>query len=63
MQIELGQGGQGPFTFPSGKRSKHTYIIACDGFYYMATHATVAGAMVDAGVKRRIRKAPPPRLL
>ena len=56
-------GYAGPFTFPSGKRSKHTYIIACDGFYYAATHTTVAGAMVDAGVKRRIRKAPPPRLL
>ena len=56
-------GYAGPFTFPNGKRSKHTYIIACDGFHYAATHTTVAGAMVDASVKRRIKKAPPPRLL
>lgn len=56
-------GYAGNFRFASGKAAKHTYIIECEGFYYPATHTCVAGAMVDAGVKRRIRKAPPPRLL
>ena len=52
-------GYAGNFRFASGKAAKHTYIIECEGFYYPATHTCVAGAMVDAGVKRRIRKAPP----
>ena len=56
-------GYAGNFRFASGKAAKHTYIIECEGFYYPATHTCVAGAMVDAGVKRRIRKPPPPRLL
>ena len=56
-------GYAGNFRFASGSTAKHTYIIECDGFYYPATHTCVAGAMVDAGVKRRIKKAPPPRLL
>ena len=53
----------GAYRFTSGKHSKHTYIVECEGYYYPATHDTVAGALTDAAVKRRIRKAPPPRLL
>ena len=53
----------GAYTFPSGRHSKHTYIIECDGNHYAAVHSTVAGALTDAAVKRRVRKAAPPRLI
>ena len=56
-------GFVGEYTFGSGKQSKHTYIIEYDGYFYPATHTTVAGALTDAAVKRRVRKAPAPRLL
>ena len=46
-----------------GKVSKHTYVIECEGHHYAAPHATVAGHLDDAAVKRRVRKAKPPRLL
>ena len=50
-------------TFPNGRRSKHAYVVECEGNYYLATHTTVAGALVDDAVKRRVKKAPPPRLI
>jgi hypothetical protein len=53
----------GEHSFASSKLSKHTYIIEYDGHHYPATHTTVAGALMDAAVKRRVRKAPAPRLL
>jgi len=59
-------GFAGENTFASGKQSKHRYIIEYDGYFYPATHTTVktvAGALTDAAVKRRIKKAPAPRLL
>ena len=56
-------GYAGEHSFASGKLSKHTYIIEYDGHYYPATHTTVAGALTDAATKRRIKKAPAPRLL
>ena len=56
-------GYAGEYSFASGKLSKHTYVIEYDGHFYPATHTTVAGALIDATVKRRIKKAPAPRLL
>ena len=53
----------GAFTFAAGNLSKHTYVVECEGHYYPATHDTVAAALTDASVKRRVRKAGPPRLL
>ena len=52
----------GAFTFSSGKRSKHTYVIECEGYYYPACHTAVAGAIADDAVKRRVRKAGNPKL-
>ena len=56
-------GYVGKFRFNGGNTAKHTYVIECDGHYYPATHTTVAGALLDASVKRRVKKSPPPRLL
>ena len=53
----------GAFRFPAGKRSKHTYVIECEGNCYPAPHTTVASSLDDAAIKRRVRKAAPPRLL
>jgi hypothetical protein len=53
----------GAHTFTAGNLSKHTYVVECEGHYYPATHDTVAAALTDASVKRRVRKAGPPRLL
>ena len=47
----------------AAKPSRHTYVIECEGFHYPIPHKTVAGALADAAVKRRISKAPAPRLL
>ena len=43
--------------------ARYTYVIECEGHHYPAPHTTVAGALMDAAVKRRVRKAPAPRLL
>ena len=56
-------GYAGRYKFPSGAASPHTYIIECEGHHYPARHSTVAGALTDAAVKRRIKKAAKPRLL
>ncbi len=56
-------GYVGEHSFASSKLSKHTYIIDYDGHYYPATHTMVAGALMDATVKRRIRKMSAPRLI
>ena len=53
----------GAYTFAAGAHSKHTYVIECEGHYYPATHGTIADALTDATVKRRVLKAGPPRLL
>jgi hypothetical protein len=53
----------GAYTFAAGAHSRHTYVIECEGHYYPATHGTIADALTDATVKRRVRKAGPPRLL
>ena len=53
----------GAYTFAAGNLSKHTYVVECEGHYYPATHDTVAAALTDASVKRRVKKAGPPRLL
>jgi len=53
----------GAYTFAAGAHSRHTYVIECEGQYYPATHGTIADALTDATVKRRVRKAGPPRLL
>ena len=53
----------GAYTFAAGNLSKHTYIVECEGHYYPATHDTVAAALTDASVKRRVKKAGPPRPL
>jgi hypothetical protein len=53
----------GAYTFTAGNLSKHTYVVECEGHYYPATHDTVAAALTDASVKRRVRKAGPPRLV
>ena len=53
----------GKFKFSNGKTSPHTYVIECDGHHYVVTHTTVAGALTDASVKRRIKAAPAPRLI
>ena len=49
-------GFAGEHRFASGKMSKYTYIIEYDGYFYPATHTTVAGALIDVTVKRRIKK-------
>jgi hypothetical protein len=56
-------GYAGNYVFPDGRKSKHTYVIECEGHCYPAPHGTVARHLADAAVKRRINKAPPPRLL
>ena len=56
-------GYAGEHRFASDKLSKYTYVIEYEGYFYPATHTTVAGALIDAAVKRRIKKAPAPRLL
>ena len=56
-------GYAGAFRYSNGKTGKHTYIIECDGHHYPAAHHAVAGALLDAAVKRRIKCAAPPRLL
>jgi hypothetical protein len=47
----------------AARPSTHTYVIECDGIHYPAPHTTVAAALDDAAVKRRIRKAANPTLL
>jgi len=56
-------GYVGNFTFPNGTTCKHTYVIECEGHHYPAKHGTVADALADAATRRRVLKAPPPRLL
>ena len=53
----------GAYTFAAGNLSRHTYVVECEGHYYPATHDTVAAALTNASVKRRVKKAGPPRLL
>ena len=53
----------GNFRFSNGKTAPHAYVIESDGHHYVVTHTTVAGALTDDGVKRRVKKAPAPRLL
>ena len=54
----------GKYKFPcAAHHARATYVIECEGHHYPAPHTTVAGAIVDAATKRRLRKAPPPRLL
>ena len=53
----------GRFKFSNGTTAPHTYVIESDGHHYVVTHTTVAGALTDDGVKRRVKKAPAPRLL
>ena len=54
----------GKYKFPgAATAARHTYVIECEGHHYPAPHTTVAGALMDAAVKRRVRKAPAPRLL
>ena len=53
----------GAYTFAAGNLSKHTYVVECEGHYYPATHDTIAAALTDASVKRRVKKAGLPRLL
>jgi hypothetical protein len=43
--------------------AKHTYVIECEGYYYPAPHTTVAQALDDAAVKRRVLKMGAPRLI
>ena len=59
LAVRVGDGNQderrpsiSAVSFASSKLSKHTYIIEYDGHYYPATHTTVAGALIDAAVKR-----------
>ena len=52
----------GKYSFPD-RISKYTYIVECEGNHYPATHTTIAGALTDAAVKRRIKKNAPPRAL
>ena len=58
----VGYAGAYDFGGARGK-SKHTYIIECEGNHYCARHTTVAGALEDPGVKARIKRAKEPRLL
>ena len=53
----------GEFKFGNGGTSKHTYALECEGHYYPARHMAVANALADPAVRRRTKKAPPPRLL
>ena len=53
----------GRHTFGAGNISKHTYVVECEGQLYPATHTAVAGALRDPVVKRRVRKALPPRII
>ena len=47
----------------AAKPSKHTYVIECEGVHYPAPHGTVADALSDAAVKRRVRKMANPKLI
>jgi hypothetical protein len=55
-------GYAGTYTFPDGQTSKHTYVVECEGICYPARHTAVAGALIDPAVKRRVRRAPAPRV-
>ena len=56
-------GYMGEHQFSAGARSKHTYVVECEGHFYPARHSAIAGAIVDEALKRRVRKMPPPRLV
>ena len=56
-------GYVGKHVFAAGNTSQHTYVIECEGIFYPARHSTIAGALVDAATKQRIRKAALPKLL
>jgi hypothetical protein len=43
--------------------ARHTYVIECEGYYYPAPHNTVAHALDDPAVKRRVLKMGAPRLI
>ena len=53
----------GKFTFENAGASKHTFVVQCDGYFYPARHSTVLDALADPALKRRLLKAPPPRVL
>ena len=56
-------GYAGEHQFAARTLSKHTYVLECEGYYYPARHSAVARAIIDAAVKRRVSKAPTPRLV
>ena len=49
--------------FATGACSRHTYVVECESHFYPARHSTIARAIVDAAVKRRVSKMPAPRLV
>ena len=53
----------GSFKFETDAVSRHTYVIKHEGFFYPARHSAVLGALLDADVKRRLKKAAAPRVL
>ena len=53
----------GKFEFDSGPTSRHTYVIEYEGNHYPIRHTAVANALVDAALKRHVRKAAPPKVL
>jgi hypothetical protein len=56
-------GYVGAHSFTEGHTSRHTYVIEHDGNHYLARHTAVLGALVDAGLKRQLKRAGAPKLL
>ena len=51
----------GEFEFVAGPKSRHTFAVEHEGHFYAARHTTVAKAMVDDAIRRRLAKSGVPR--
>ena len=53
----------GKHRFPDGSMANSTYVVECEGHHYPVRHSSIAGALDDDAVKRRVRKMQPPKAL
>ena len=55
-------GYVGRYEFDDGKVSSYTYAIEHETYHYPMRHSAVADAIRDEATRRRLRRAPPPRV-
>ena len=55
-------GYVGRYEFDDGKVSTYTYAIEHETYHYPMRHSAVADAIRDEATRRRLRRAPPPRV-